>query len=265
MGRRVKEEVLIILIVTGILLASCASPPAKTSSDDKAPDPTTVGVENPVLLTASPTIEIIRADIGTPVPVTETPIQPTSTPIPQIDTPTPAGETPTQVTLIPRDQAIVTQEPSVTPTLQPVENPDNSALLDSLQNQLVFAVGGGGGPLTAQECNLAVQEYSGPLPAVVLGKRHQFAERIGSICLVGLDLEGTLYITISDINGTVLGNATYDLTGETVVLGEPREEISYLDQTNPVGNTWDGILSRQAGSPGIVQLNIWLPTARFHR
>ena len=145
MSRLVKEKALIILMATGILLASCAAPPAKTSSDDKAPDPTTVGVENPVLLTASPTIEIIRADTGTPVPVTETPIQPTSTPIPQIDTPTPAGETPTQVTLIPRDQAIVTQEPSVTPTLQPVENPDNSALLDSLQNQLVFAVGGGGG------------------------------------------------------------------------------------------------------------------------
>ena len=129
MGRLVKEKALIILMATGILLASCAAPPAKTSSDDKAPDPTTVGVENPVLLTASPTIEPIRADTGAPVPVTETPIQPTSTPIPQIDTPAPAKMVPTQVTLVPREEIIITSEPSDTPTTQLDVSPDNSALM----------------------------------------------------------------------------------------------------------------------------------------
>ena len=144
-----------------------------------------------------------------------------------------------------------TSTPTYTPT--PSAAPfSRSALLASLQRQLDFGLGGGGGGVLAWQCREAVKNYHGSLPAVLNGERQLANSRSGSICLVGLEPAGPLQVKLTGADGKVLGSAEFS-------IAQRYDDGATLNQTQPTKIEDAGELAKEPGMPVIVALNIWLP------
>jgi len=136
-----------------------------------------------------------------------------------------------------------------TPSPTPI---DRNALLASLARQLSFGGAGGGGGDSVYACVAAVKNYHGVLPAVLTGDRQPYDSRLGSICLVGLEMKGVLKVKVYSADGKLLGSAEF-------VLGDISENGATLNQTLPVKIDYAGSLVRDPSKPVIIEVNAWLP------
>jgi hypothetical protein len=252
MNTKLWRKTLIFLMAIEILLASCSTPSAPRQVENRTSEPAETNSQKSSFPTTSTTLGTLLTKTDTPIPMTDIPVVVTNEPLPPKTTPSLFTDKPTQVTLIPHDQLSVTNEPSDTPTTQSVLNPDNSALLDSLQNQLAFAFGGGGEGSAAAQCSVALDAYAGTTPTSFLGDRAIANYRSGSLCLFGLNMENILQVAISDMDGKTLSKGTFK-------IGQEIEGGMQLDQTQPVEIAGAGELVGQPGKVDLLQLNIWIP------
>lgn len=165
-----------------------------------------------------------------------------ATPTPR-RTPTPTSAMPTFI--------IWTMTPTVRPTAT------RTPLLTSLRRQLTFGLGGGGGFAWAWECEAALADYAGPLPAVLVGARKMESNQIGAICLAGLHVDKSLSITLrSGADRRILSQASF-VPGSGDV-DDVRRSGFFLTQIEPRRVSEAGQYVELDGVP-LVALYIWLP------
>ncbi len=144
---------------------------------------------------------------------------------------------------------------TMTPTPRPT--PRRTPLTTDLRRQLNFFLGGGGGYSWAQECEEALAGYSGPLPAILAGRRTVANYQIGAICLAGLNIKNTLSVTLrSGADRKILSQASF-VPGKGEIDDAGRFGFS-ITQVEPPRKSIGGQFVELDGV-SLAALYVWLP------